>query len=152
MQPGLRVCELIAAETFALRRAVLRNGDESATVHVSLDDEPTSLHVGVKDERGKVVAVSSYHRSPCAYRPDASRPYQLRWMATDPAFQFQGLGEAVIRDAISRLRTAGADLVWANARDTAVDFYLRIGFIAVPGSGHMNEEIHLPHTVVTLDL
>ena len=45
----------------------------------------------------------------------------------------------------------GFDLVWANARDAALDFYLRHGFV-VEGDGFIEHHTQLPHHVVVREL
>ena len=46
----------------------------------------------------------------------------------------------------------GVEHLWANARDTALGFYLATGWTAVPGSEHLSKETQLPHTVVVKSL
>jgi GNAT superfamily N-acetyltransferase len=72
----------------------------------------------------------------------------LRWMAVAPGRQGQGIGAAVILRAVEVLRERGVALLWANARDTALQFYLNNGFSEVAGSGFVHESSGMPHTVV----
>ena len=45
-------------------------------------------------------------------------------------------------------REAGAEQLWANARDTALGFYLETGWEVIPGSEHISAETQLPHHVI----
>ena len=52
-------------------------------------------------------------------------------MAVDPDLGGRGLGAALLAAGLDRAFAAGAETVWANARDTALDFYRRHGFEVV---------------------
>jgi GNAT superfamily N-acetyltransferase len=71
--------------------------------------------------------------------------YQLRYLAVDFDVQGRGYGAQVLDVAERALRDAGAAQLWANARDTALGFYLKTGWELVPGSGHLSAETQLPH-------
>jgi GNAT superfamily N-acetyltransferase len=135
-------------ECHALRRDVLRAGDPAAEVSWPEDSIPGAFHLAVRAD-GAIVAVSSFYPMATPHRPGA-RAWQLRGMAVQPAQQRRGYGVALLDAAIGRLRAAGAHVLWANARDTALGFYVGYGmhvvgagFVAAPG---------LPHHVVVLDL
>ncbi|MDE3044149.1 MAG: GNAT family N-acetyltransferase [Acidobacteriota bacterium] len=140
-EPALRV--VAASRLHDLRRRVLRGGDASAVVANTHDDDPTSLHVAVVlgDD---VLASASYFLEPS---PDAPGilAYQVRYVATDPAWQGRGLGAAVLAAGEEELRRRGVALVWANARDSALDFYRHRGWTVVEGSAHVSAETQLPH-------
>ena len=71
-------------------------------------------------------------------------------MAVEPAQQGHGYGAALLDAAIARLRAAGARVLWANARDSALGFYVR-GGMTVAGDGFV-AALGLPHHVVLLEL
>jgi hypothetical protein len=54
-------------------------------------------------------------------------------------------------EVIRRARTRGDRLLWANGRDTALDFYIRLGFNVV-GESFVDRVSQLPHHVVLLEL
>lgn len=56
-------------------------------------------------------------------------PARLRGMATAPAHRGQGFGSALLRFGTGHARRQGHDLVWCNARELAVPFYARQGFL-----------------------
>ena len=103
------------------------------------------MHLGIEVD-SRVVAVSTWMRRPFADRPDAVA-VQLRGMATDPALQGTGLGARLLAAGLDRVRSTGADLVWARARSTALVFYLANGFVAV-GDEFIDATTGLPHVVV----
>jgi predicted GNAT family N-acyltransferase len=52
-------------------------------------------------------------------------------MATDAAMRGAGIGRAMLADGLARVSARGGDLVWCDARTTAVGFYERMGFLVV---------------------
>ena len=74
---------------------------------------------------------------------------QLRGMAVDSEVQRTGAGRVLLEAAIERLRSEGAEVLWANARDSALAFYERMG-MEVVGEGFVSAETALPHHVVVL--
>jgi GNAT superfamily N-acetyltransferase len=68
-------------------------------------------------------------------------------MATSPELRGHGVGTLLLAAGCERAGTI-APLVWARARDTALPFYLRHGFI-VEGDGFIDEHTAKPHHVIT---
>ena len=143
---GPAVVELAAADTHPLRAAVLRNDTPSRDVVLDGDDEPTTVHLGVRADDGRVVAVSTWLVRPYAEDP-AVPAVQLRAMATAPDLRGSGLGAVLLEAGVARALAGGAGVVWANARDGALGFYERHGFSAV-GDGFVDPTTGLPHHVV----
>ena len=146
---GLRVVEVPAEGTHDLRRRVLRENRPDARLVFGGDAVPGAFHLAVAGADGTVVAVASFSPEPTPYRPGRDA-WRLRGMATDPARQGQGLGRRLMAEAVARLRREGAEVLWANARDTALGFYEGIG-MEVVGDSFLTE-IGIPHHVVLLDL
>jgi len=57
------------------------------------------------------------------------------------------VGRALMRAVADLAKTRGAEILWANGRDTALGFYTSIGF-RVAGDGFVDGEMHLGHHVV----
>lgn len=153
--PGVKfeVQELAAEETHALRRAVSADGrTDLATMHYELDDAVDSWHLGAVDPTGRVVAISSFYRERCPVRPKVAAAVLLQFMAVDPSVQRQGIGSAVLAEALRRLRTSNATLLWASARDKAVPFYERFGFAVVEDSASTPIETGRPHHLILLQI
>jgi GNAT superfamily N-acetyltransferase len=138
-----------ARECHALRRAVLRTGDAAAMVDWPEDAAPGAFHLAVR-EKATLVAVASFAPVATPLRP-AARAWQLRGMAVEPARQGHGLGAALLDAALEHLRAVGAEVLWANARDSALGFYVGHG-MTVEGDGFVQPDTGLPHHVVLLDL
>jgi thiamine transport system ATP-binding protein len=142
------IVELTPTETHPLRAAVLRNDTPSRELVLDGDDEPSTLHLGVRDGTGRLIAVSTWMRRP----PPGSdlSGVQLRAMATAPDVRGQGAGDALLDAGIARARAAEPEaLVWARARDSALGFYRRHGFEVVE-PGFVDSATALPHHVIVL--
>lgn len=138
----VEIVELAAPETHALRLAVLRADTPTKDVVFAEDTWPGALHLGVRRD-GELVATSSW-----IPRPHAGQPaIQLRGMATAQSVQGTGIGGLLLEAGCTRYRAAGPSLVWARARDAALEFYERHGF-EVEGEGFVDEGTQLPHHLV----
>lgn len=141
-----RVVELTTEQTYPLRRAVLRDGTPTDEVRFAEDDWPGVRHLGVDDD-GVLVATSTWIPRALADEPEVDA-VQLRGMATARTHQGMGAGAAVLEAGCARALAAGTELVWANARDTALGFYTSHGFVVV-GDGFIDASTtQLPHHLV----
>lgn len=132
--------ELDAAETLDLRSRVLRDG--RAHEGFPEDADPTAFHLGVRSA-GAVVGVASFIRR-------GKTEWQLRGMAVDPTAQRRGVGRALLAEGLGRLRSVGAERLWADGRDAALAFYEKVGFRVV-GEGFVPPS-GVPHHRIELDL
>lgn len=135
--------EIGAADTHDLRRRVLRNGTPSSDVKFDGDDDPTTFHLGVRDDAGAVVAISTWLERP---HPDVSDlpAFQLRGMATEPKLHGSGIGSRLLDAGVDLCVARGGEVVWAHARSTALDFYLRHGFATI-GNEYIDATTGLAH-------
>jgi predicted GNAT family N-acyltransferase len=112
-----------------LRSAVLRGGGPAAFPG---DDDPATVHLAARTPDGAVVGVVRLSPAPCPWRA-ARSPWQLRAMATAPAARGTGAGRGLVDAGLAVVAARGGDLVWCDARETAVGFYERMGFTVVSG-------------------
>ena len=138
-----RVEEVDVADVLELRRRVLRDGTPSDEPGFEGDDDPTTAHLVVRDDDGVVVATSTWIDRPFPDQPDVTA-VQLRGMAVRTDAQGRGLGGVLVAAGAERARARGARLMWANARDTALGFYVAHGFEVV-GDGFVTTDTCLPH-------
>jgi predicted GNAT family N-acyltransferase len=142
----MNVVEIVTAETYSLRLAVLRHNTVTKVVSFPEDDWPGVVHLGVRDDNGKLIATSSWVPRECHFF-EGQRAVQLRGMATAVDRQSSGVGGMLIEAGARRFDEAGFDLMWAKARDAALDFYTRHACIIV-GDGFVDEVTNLAHHVV----
>lgn len=148
MTAGLRVAELDVGATAEVRQLVLRRGIPDH-VRWGEDDDPRTWHLGALDS-DLVVGVVSLRPEPTPQRPGTTA-IRFYAMAVRDAWQRRGVGSVLLRAALARCRQDGARVVWANARDSALGFYQRLG-LTVVGDGFTHPEIGIPHHVVLVDL
>jgi GNAT superfamily N-acetyltransferase len=65
-------------------------------------------------------------------------------MATRVQFQNWGLGARLLESGFRTAQERSIELVWANARNSALNFYLKNGFEIV-GEGFIEGVTRLPH-------
>jgi predicted N-acetyltransferase YhbS len=134
-----------ADEVRELRLSVLRPQAERTPSAYDLD--PATVHIGAFDGE-RVVGCASFFPDPYDDEPLA---WRLRGMAVDPGCQGMGIGRLVLEAGTAAAEEAGAPLLWANGRVSALGFYETCGWRAVgdvfdygPGS--------VPHRVILRSL
>lgn len=70
-------------------------------------------------------------------------------MATDPAARGTGAGTVVVRAAAEEVRKRAAEVLWCEARESAVGFYLHCGWLL---HGERFSTDYGPHRYMWLDL
>ena len=125
-----------ADEALSLRNLLLRGGkltDEQC--RFPTDDLPGDFHLGyfAGDD---LVCIASFH--PQSYGGFIGNGYQLRGMATSEKWRGQGIGNQLLNFGIVYLRGQKANYLWCNARKSALQFYLNMGFEVV------SDEFELP--------
>lgn len=131
VQPSIRrvAVDLI----LQLRHAVLRQDLPLSTASFAGDAASGTLHLAAF-AGSEVVACASYMVNPL----DGESAYQLRGMASHPAWQGRGLGRQLLAHAELMLRDDPIRLRWCNARTSAIGFYRKMGWTVV------SEEFDIP--------
>ncbi len=115
------------ARVVPLRAAVLRGGDTAAAVW-SLDDHPEAVHLAacVGEE---LLGVTSYVPDPLPEEASDSG-WRLRGVAVREDARGQGIGSALVAAVVRRALTLPnpPQLLWCNARTSALSFWERAGF------------------------
>jgi GNAT superfamily N-acetyltransferase len=146
------VVEISTAETYPLRLAVLRFDTPTKEVAFKEDDWPGSWHLGIRVDSELVCTSTWVPRELEGAATDRQpgiqlRGIQLRGMATARHLQRTGAGGVVLERGCELAAERGFTLVWARARDAALAFYERHGFLA-EGEGFVDEATQLPHHLV----
>ncbi|MEW6474597.1 MAG: GNAT family N-acetyltransferase [Actinomycetota bacterium] len=146
----MRVEDVPAGATHDLRWRILRDSRPGAPVVFPEDSRPDAFHLAVRDPEGTIVAVASFSTEVTPHRPGRTA-VRLRGMAVDWPAQHHGLGRLLITTVVERLRRDGVEVLWCNARDSAVGFYSRLGFEVI-GEGFVLPESGIAHHVMVRDL
>jgi len=92
------------------------------------DQDELTFHLGAFEDK-RLVSVASFYFERNDLFPDTYQ-YRLRGMATLPEFQAQGLSSALLKTAFPVIKQNQCTLLWCNARERAMGFYLKVGFAA----------------------
>jgi GNAT superfamily N-acetyltransferase len=111
------------AEIVDLRYAVLRAGLPREAANFPGDRDSTTVHLAAKD--GLVVVACA---TVLVNQWEGKAACQLRGMAVDPAYKKCGLGHRLLAEIERVAAENGVDLIWANARTPAAEFYRRNGW------------------------
>jgi GNAT superfamily N-acetyltransferase len=145
----VEVRDVELAATADLRARVLRNHLPGTPARDPIDEQAQTWHLGAfRGDRLVGVITAFAQEAPGHPGVAASR---FRFMAVDPSEQRGGVGSALLAEVIARSRARGDRLLWANGRDSALDFYTRLGF-EVAGESFTDPVSQLPHHVVLLGL
>lgn len=143
------VREVDLEATRDLRARVLRDHLPGAPATSPQDALPGTWHLGAfVDDRLAGVVTGFAEEAPGRPGVPAQR---FRFMAVEPAQQHHGVGGALMQAVIARARGRGDRLLWAKGRDTALDFYTRLGF-EVLGDSFLDSTSKLPHHLVMMAL
>jgi GNAT superfamily N-acetyltransferase len=115
-----------ASEIIDLRHRVLRAGLPRSQAMFPGDDLPTSGHFAAYVTANPApLGCATFHLGTWEGAP----AFQLRGMATDPAWVGKGIGTAVLRFAMDSIQSASPiRLFWCNARLIALPFYKKLGW------------------------
>jgi GNAT superfamily N-acetyltransferase len=145
----VEVREVELAATKDLRERVLRAHLPGAPAHAASDHLPDTRHLGAF-RANRLVGVVTVLSQDAPGHPGVAAQ-RFRFMAVEPSEQGGGVGSALMSAVIQRARSCGDRLLWANGRDTALDFYAGLGF-AVIGESFNDTASGLPHHLVLLEL
>lgn len=140
-----QVVRLTVDDIMDLRVRVLRKGTPVTHAHYAEDAYPDVVHLGIV-ENGAAIATSTWFSKECPVRPGVPS-MQLKGMAVDDRIHTSGYGRQLIDAGIELARSTSAQLVWARARDSAMGFYEKCGFVSV-GDGFIDEPTGMPHHIV----
>lgn len=116
-----------AAATHPLRRAILRPHQSIGEMAWPGDDDPEAIHL-VAYEGGAAVGMVSF--MPLIREGStAHKPFRLRGMGVVDQRRSAGIGAAILERGVSLVSEQGGDEVWCHAREQAVPFYERHGFV-----------------------
>ncbi|MDP5158362.1 MAG: GNAT family N-acetyltransferase [Flaviramulus sp.] len=109
-----------------MRHPVLRAGKHIDTCHFAGDDLETTFHLGIFLNE-ELLGICSFFKSNhnCI---TSKNQYQLRGMAILKEFQGKGLGNIILNFGENLLREQNTQVIWCNAREVAVNFYLKTGY------------------------
>ena len=129
--------KIASTETYPVRHIVLRAGKPIESCQFNGDELGSTLHFGYYLNNQIIGVISLFEIDNSHFI--AQKSFQIRGMAVLPTFQKQGVGEALVKEAEKFCTTQKADLIWFNARSTAVGFYQKMGYEIVGSEFEIKE-------------
>ena len=146
----LEVVKIQTSETYDLRIAILRADTPTSDPKYAEDTKQGTVHLGIFDENKTLIATSTWVINPWQHDLLVTA-VQLRGMAVATIHQKSGLGKLLLNAGIVHAKTLDAKYIWAKARDSALDFYLRNDFMSV-GDGFTEGVTQMPHHLVVREV
>ena len=143
------VTSVALADIMQLRVAVLRKGTPATDCNYPEDAYLDVVHFAIFHE-GTAIATSSWFIKECPEKPGITA-MQLKGMAVAENLQGAGLGALLIDAGLALAKERGAAIAWARARDSALGFYERLGFVST-GDGFVDGPTAMPHHIVVRTL
>ena len=122
----IEIKKITSTQTIIVRHPVLRYGKPIESCHFEGDDLPTTSHFGLYFEKQLVAIISSFKVQNKLFSEE--NQYQIRGMAVLDEFQKKGFGEAILNYCENEIKLKKGNLIWFNARKTAVGFYKKSGY------------------------
>lgn len=114
-------------DTYPIRQKMLRPNGTVEDCMFKGDSDELTFHLGAFVDK-KLVSVASFYFENNTNFSDTYQ-YRLRGMATLPEYQGQGLSSALLRTAFPVIKQNQCTLLWCNAREKALGFYEKVGFL-----------------------
>jgi GNAT superfamily N-acetyltransferase len=124
----VQVLRIKSIDTQHIRHKMLRPSGTLEDCVFRGDNDELTFHLGAFVD-SKLVSVASFYFERNDIFSDQYQ-YRLRGMATLPEYQGQGLSSALLRTAFPVIKQNQCTLLWCNAREKAMGFYLQVGFEA----------------------
>lgn len=118
--------EITAQETFIIRQSVLRQGKPLEACALEDDNLKTTHHFGLFENSNLTGIISLFIKTNPIFAENLQA--QIRGMGILEIHQKKGFGEALVKYCEDYCASKQWDLIWFNARATAVGFYKKLGY------------------------
>lgn len=118
MEIPIHIEQITRQLTWNLRREVLYPDKDIMEMHMPEDE--AGIHFGAFKNNDLIGVVSLFRKE---------NDFQFRKFAIHPAEQNKGYGSILLKYFTQFALAEGAERLWCNARISAIDFYLRAGFL-----------------------
>ncbi len=118
-----------AETTIPIRQKILRAGKPEKTCWFDGDMLDSTFHIGLYIENVLAGIVSVYEKKSMLFSDEIQ--FQIRGMAVSQDFQNRGFGYQLIVFAENELKLLNCNLIWFNARISAVGFYEKMNYIPI---------------------
>lgn len=127
---SIHIQNITPEQTRSLRHLVLwPHIEKEADCVIAQDHDNDAFHLGAECD-GNIIAIGSFFPM-VTEKMKAENPYRLRAMASHPDYRGSGAAAKLILNSFDELRNRKCDLLWCDARLSAVNFYLKLGLEAI---------------------
>jgi len=124
-QDGVVARRATLAEILPVRWDVLLPGWPAEKIRFPGEDAPEVMQIGAFAD-GRTIGCATVLPAPWQGEP----AWQLRGMGVAHDWQKTGVGQLILAEAEDLVRAAGdVRLMWCNAREVALGFYQRLGWV-----------------------
>jgi GNAT superfamily N-acetyltransferase len=121
----IKINKIKYIDTFPVRSAVLRQGKPIESCFFLGDDAVGTTHFGLYIENNIIGVASVFTSNNENF--DNKTQLQLRGMAILKEYQNMGFGKLLIEEIFNFIESTQLELLWFNARESAVPFYEKLG-------------------------
>ncbi len=121
--------KITAKQTHKVRHEVLRIGKPIASCVFEGDELPTTHHFGLFFNDEIVGVLSAFAKN--NPKIESNNQYQFRGMAVLKSFQGKGFGRDLLLFAENEIKNTKTNIIWLNARENALNFYTKMGYLTV---------------------
>jgi len=121
--------KISSRDTFLVRHPILREGKPVEGCQFDGDDLQTTTHFGLFIDTNITGVLSVFKNNNVIF--NSENQFQIRGMAILKDFQRKGFGDELIKHAEEYIKSQFGKLIWFNARESAVPFYEKLGYIKI---------------------
>lgn len=122
----MEIVKIATHETYLVRNSVLRPGKSIESCYFDGDILPTTCHFGIKIDNNIAGIVSVFENKNSNFTSD--NQLQVRGMAVLETYQKNGFGEMLLVQVESYAKVNNFNLIWFNARKSALNFYKKLKY------------------------
>ena len=121
------ITQISASNSYSVRHPILRPGKPFESCRFEGDELPTTTHFGLFNTKKLIGVVSVFKNNNSTFNID--NQFQIRGMAVLTEFQKKGFGKDLMNHCAEFIKSQNGTLIWFNAREIAVPFYEKLGYI-----------------------
>lgn len=121
--------KISSRDTFLVRQPILREGKPIESCQFDGDDLKTTTHFGLFIDKNIIGVLSVFKNNNVIFNTE--NQFQIRGMAILKKFQRKGFGDELVKHSEEHVKSQFGKLIWFNARESAVPFYEKLGYIKI---------------------
>jgi predicted GNAT family N-acyltransferase len=121
--------KISSRDTFLVRQPILREGKPIESCQFDGDDLKTTTHFGLFIDKNIIGVLSVFKNNNVIFNTE--NQFQIRGMAILKKFQRKGFGDEIVKHSEEHVKSQFGKLIWFNARESAVPFYEKLGYIKI---------------------